>query len=95
MRHWNIHDGQLVRRLRDELADEGASIMPGHEGGAAVYLDGCLIGVWLELQRDLFSFVPSGYLEPTRSCLPLSRVSEATRKLLDFERAERQQRRRA
>lgn len=69
------------------------SFEAGHEGGVAVYLDGYFVGVWLELQRDAFSFVPAGCLEPTRSCVAASRVPEVTRKLLELERAERRRRR--
>lgn len=92
MRFWNLHDSDLAIRLQDAISVDGVSFEIGHEGGVAVFLDGYFVGIWAELQRCAFSFIPAGYLQPTRECLPLDRVADITLELLAQERTARRKR---
>ncbi len=58
MRFWNLSDDGLIRTLRAEFSASMPKIgfAPGVEGGVAVYLDGELAGIWVELRRGRFTF---------------------------------------
>lgn len=90
MKYWNTNDENLARRLTAEFAGTMATFETSHDGGVAVHFHGRFVGLWIEFQRNHFSFVPAGYLQPTRSCLPFDRVPGVTQQLLAQAPAERQ-----
>lgn len=83
MKDWSIWDDQVCRILRGAAASAMPEliVVPGFEGGTALWLNGELTGHWVATSRETFSFLPSGPILPRRDGVPLLDILDATEQL--------------
>lgn len=84
MKYWSIWDDQILRALRGAFSSLSTEliIVPGFEGGAALWLHGDLAGHWVATGRETFAFLPLNPALRPRNDVVLLDIIDATDHLL-------------